>query len=202
MIPSLGHILKSVQGAWLLFLWDPRGARLFDQSLEGFWKSFFAPVTMGLIYYFVLVEQIAIYETIAAASPNSEFTAPENIKGYLLGHMIAYGLGIAAFPIVMVAISKVFDLGGKYISYIIAYNWASAVLYPMLGILMVAFSINMMGAGSVAGLATAVALIVAPLYLFFITITVLEISIGISIALVLIDFFLGFFIGEIARLFY
>ena len=45
MIPSLHEIFYGVFGAWRLFRLDPKAMAYFDNSVEGFWKSFFAAGT-------------------------------------------------------------------------------------------------------------------------------------------------------------
>ncbi len=204
MIPSLDHIVRALKGAWLLFLWDPKGATYFDQSIRGFWQSFFAPIAMAPIYVFALVELRVLSDQIIREAPENVPALSElpSLDAYLWVNMIAYFVSIAIFPLIMVFIVRFLRLGSRYVTFIIAYNWASPVIASLSAMVFLSFSLGLVGPAATSGLILALGWIVSPLYVFFISYTTLEAGIFTAVSLVLIDRLIGILINIGAGQFY
>ncbi len=120
----LEETYSSIKAALGLAKFNASAVNEFNLTVRGFWRSFSA-ILIGAPF--------AI--SIAYASPlnaDIEISIPLWVFSYLLSWII--------FPIVMVIFTKLFDLSGKYIQFIVALNWSSLVeifLYFVLTLLSV-----------------------------------------------------------------
>lgn len=180
-MPTWPEIARSLNGAWRLAHFDPRGMSYFELSIEGFWKSFGAAALAFPVYiYFVAV--------------NFDGT-DSNALWFVVVKALAYVVPWIVFPIVMAGLSKALNLTANYIPFIIASNWAS-VLQALLFIpvqTLAAFG-SLTDVGLLLYLLTVVAVLI---YQWFVTYTALRASMGIAAALVVIDLILGLSIASI-----
>lgn len=109
MIPTAQEIARGIKGAWLIFRFDRAGLWQFDQTIRGFWRSFWAPVLMLPFYGAVL------------AALAGEINAP-----VLLG-CANYVIMLVLWPFIAAWIARFFQLTAHYVPYIIANNWASVI---------------------------------------------------------------------------
>lgn len=110
MIPPLQEIASSLRAAWRLFLLDGGAVAGFNRSIEGFWRSFFAAAFALPYYVLVLWEPYR-----------------EGDIGFL--RAAAYFVASwVVFPVVAALLTHLLQLGRNYITYIIALNWAGALV--------------------------------------------------------------------------
>lgn len=122
------------RGAVLMLRRDPAAMAHFDVSVEGFWRSFAAPLLV------TPVNLVAVLPVALALERDATQMAVVRILTDLSA--------IVAFPLLMVPVARLLGLGGTYVPFIVANNFASlpiAVVYMMLTAV-VAF------AGAVGGL--------------------------------------------------
>ena len=122
-MPTGADISNGLYGAWRLLLLDRSGFAYFDDTIEAFWKSFYAAIIVAPGYVIL----VAIF------FPLEEVTSgPFRI---FLIKLIAYVIGWVAFPLVMYHVCEWADKSQHYIRYIIAFNWANVVqIYLLLPI--------------------------------------------------------------------
>ena len=65
MTPSWREIVYGVFGAWRLFRRDSGAMTYFDDSVDGFWKSFFAAVLIAPAYGIIVALELARLDTTA-----------------------------------------------------------------------------------------------------------------------------------------
>ncbi len=119
MIPPRQEIDASLRAALRLFVLDGNALSGFNRSIEGFWRSFFAAV-FTLPYYIVLL-----------------WTPYQSGEIGLVPAALYFVAGWTVFPLVAAVLVRFLRLGGNYVSYIIAYNWAGALMaQPMLLLLL------------------------------------------------------------------
>ena len=86
-----------ILGAVRLFLWDRGAMAHFDLSMTGFWRSFAAPIAMAPVYYFIVMQNVAMGEVLLADNPELTSLGVDTSGQALVVDMVAYVLSIAAF---------------------------------------------------------------------------------------------------------
>ena len=183
---SLDEVVRSLYGAYRLARLDASGLALFNDTVAGFWRSFFAAVLVAPLYIvLVTIRYGEVWEQV----PLFRFVAIETI---------AYVIAWVAFPVVMVTVTKALDREQHFIRFIVAYNWAGVlqnalylpiVIFGSVGLLAVA------GANTLALLAISLIMV----YTWFITRTALDVT-GIQAAgIVGLDFMISIFINAVAN---
>jgi len=185
MVPAR-EVVSSLYGAYRLARLDAGGLQFFNDSTDGFWRSFFASVIV-LPFYLVLlvVRHNTTLEHVAA------------FRFYTV-ELIAYVIAWVAFPLVMVSFAKVLDRDRFYVRFIVAYNWAAVLqngIYLPITILTAAGLLSDPLANTFA--LTALAAIVV--YVWFVTRTALEIAAGRAAGIVGVDFLLSILVNAVAE---
>ena len=107
---SSQEVSRGIYGAWLLARFDAKGIFLFENTVEAFWRSFWAAGVALPAYGILLVLRNAGTDIGVGA-----------ITAFLI-HSIAYVMGWIAFPFAMLYVSRMFDREQWYCRYIAAYN--------------------------------------------------------------------------------
>lgn len=117
------EIARGLQGALRLAARDPSGLQWFDDSVHGFWRSFFAAVVA-----------LPFYVAVIAAAPTDQ---PVTVTptAYVLIQAIAYVCGWTAFPLVMTHVARFIGRDALYVRFIVAANWCSIIPLGIFGIL-------------------------------------------------------------------
>ncbi|NQV55142.1 MAG: hypothetical protein HQ503_04725 [Rhodospirillales bacterium] len=164
---------------------DPGGMAYFDTSLDGFWRSFYAAAFVAPLFVLYLVVRFHMAEIEVSAF---RFASVE---------IIAYVIAWVIFPLMMFYICNSISRESQYISYIVAYNWASVwqnLVYLPFAMLT---EFGMLPPGATRALGIAI-LIMVMLYTWFITKTALNISVVLAIGLVVLDFIVSIFINSLS----
>lgn len=120
-VPDRAEIESSLYGAWRLARLDPGGLRYLNLTIEGFWRSFFVIVPL-------LPAQLLVAWLVA----DPEALATQGASGWLL---IRAGLTLFTWLLFlgsMAPLSRMLGLSDHYPTYVIAWNWASAVQMALL----------------------------------------------------------------------
>lgn len=182
---SAAYAARAIYGAWRLARGDAGGMAYFEDSVTGFWRSFWAA---GIILPFYLL-------LISLRLAGSEVEL--NPLRYYTAEMIAYVIAWTAFPVVMLSVAPALERKDHYIRYIVAYNWAAVLqnaVYMPLGLLHFAGVLPSDGATFLLLVALGVIL----MYTWFVTVTALEVNGAVAAALVAGDFVLSLFIDSLA----
>ena len=115
MTPSTREIVYGLYGAWRLAHLDKSGLAYFDDSDEGFWKSFFAAALIAPAY------------AIEVFSGPLGLGATDSPLRLFLVHLLAYSLTWTVFPVVLYPICKEIGREAAYVRFVVAYNWARVV---------------------------------------------------------------------------
>ncbi len=113
---ELAYLTRSIYGAWRLARLDPGGMNYFDLTIEGFWRSFMVALYIAPLYLLARLPEVPTY------AARDIGMAP-----FVLGALSSYALAWVAFPLAMIVLTKVFDLSARYVSFIVAYNWAQMI---------------------------------------------------------------------------
>ena len=114
---SLGaEIVRSIRGAVRIGMFDPDAPACFNLTLEGFWRSFLAPVLLAPFYLAIILRDVGAADAAAEGAETGDF----------VGVRIAtFVFGWIAFPLLMIPIARMLQLGGAYVSFIIMWNWSA-----------------------------------------------------------------------------
>ena len=123
-----GYIRGNLSGAWAVMLGRPEGLHRLDTSLEGFWRSFAVVVLLLPFVVLALLSQKRL--AVAADETPEPFTA----GGLSLDFMVVV-VDWFAFPLIFALLANVFALGPRYVSFIVARNWASLIIAALMAIL-------------------------------------------------------------------
>ena len=151
---------------------DSGGMNDFNLTVDGFWRSFGAA---ALIAPFAAVVTAMLWtETDAGAI------------AVVFGGSVKYVLSWIAFPIVMIFVARFLGLSGRYVQFIISYNWSSVVQVGLI------FTLTMLGivgvvAGELAQLLHFIAGVYVLMYLTFIARTALGIAWATAAGVVILD---------------
>jgi hypothetical protein len=175
---STGEVVRSLYGAWRLACRDPLGLQLFDTSVAGFWRSFYAAVIALPPYAAMTVLRLA--HDMPASDP-TRLVAIESIS-----YVIAWTI----FPLAAFYLTQMLGRAQRYTAYIVAYNWANVLQVALY------LPVTMLSAGEVVsrGVTALLGLIVMGAivsYQYYIARTVLEIDPMPAVGLVVTDLTLG-----------
>lgn len=134
MIPTLSQLISAVQGAWRLMLWDRDGLDKFDMTIEGFWRSFYAPLAALPAFILVHVAYLAVIAETAATNPDVDLPDIPATNIYLAIKTIAYSAEVVLFPLLMILVVRTLNLTERYVPFIIAWNWVNALIVGLLAI--------------------------------------------------------------------
>lgn len=121
-MPSGQEIVNSLYGAWRLLRADAGALQYFNQSIEGFWRSFFAMVLVAPMLLVVTLVHLGT-ETPTDAEAGVELGAGAQVFVRLIGFAVAW----AAYPLVMIWVTRMLSLSHRYVVYIIAWNWSNVI---------------------------------------------------------------------------
>ncbi|MFD9901325.1 transporter [Mesorhizobium sp. NPDC059025] len=113
---SADEIQSSLNGAWRMMLGKADGLRLLDLSVDGFWNSF---VAIAVAAPAMIVGWVGIANTGETAASRFE----------LLLRLAFVDIGTWILPVLALAIiAPRVGLGGRFVHYVVASNWASAII--------------------------------------------------------------------------
>ncbi len=115
-VPNRAEIESSLYGAWRLARLDPGGLNYLNLTIDGFWRSFFVIVPL-LPLQLLLAWLVADPDAVAALGAGGWIL----IRGFLSIFAWLFFLGT------MAPLSRTLGLSNNYPTYVIAWNWASAV---------------------------------------------------------------------------
>jgi hypothetical protein len=110
-----GEISRGIFGAWLFARFNANGMTHFDNTVEAFWRSFWAAAIV-LPAYAVLLTLRYSGDTIGVGTGTALFV-----------HSVAYVIDWMAFPFLMFYVAPMFNRDQWYCRYIVAYNWSSVL---------------------------------------------------------------------------
>lgn len=133
-MPLNEEVVRSLFAAWRIARFDPNAMSYFNLSLDGFWRSFVAALLV-LPFYLLLsgLEFIHASELARAdALPSELALRDDSLLGFIVLEVVAFACAWAAWPLLMVPISRFLGLDSHYVPYIIAANWGAVLQNTLL----------------------------------------------------------------------
>ncbi len=174
------EIIRSLTGAWELFLDRSDAMRFFDVSSDGFWRSFYAIILIVPAYTLIAISErtrILAEPIIAAGFDDSAF---------IINKSIALGLDWITLPIVLALAAPALGINRTYAAFVVARNWCAVLSTTLLGVLHLMFLLGIVGS-SAASIMALVLLVVVIRYNFLIARRALGVDVGLAILVVVGD---------------
>jgi len=172
------EVFEAIYGAWRLFLGDRGAVQLFDSSVPGFWKSFFAAVIVFPIYVLLIAMGVIDFET------------SRSLPSVVLLDIEFYIIGWVLWPLIVGYIVPALDRGEKYALYIVTYNWANVIGAAIFFVTILATETLSLGQGFGA-LLTAIVTFGLLAYHVFIARVALDIPLSAAVGLTICEFVIG-----------
>lgn len=173
MTPTLAQLIAAVQGAWRLMLWDRDGLTRFDMTIEGFWRSFYAPAAALPLVTLVHVAHLSMMAETALLNPDAGLPETPETGLYLTIKTFTYIGEVILFPLLMVLVSRRMTLAARFVPFIITWNWVNALIIGILAIPHLLYLSGIIGLVSIYGFQVII-LGVSILCLYFTTWVALE----------------------------
>jgi hypothetical protein len=126
---SIGYIRHALATAFRVARFDTKAMAEFDQSFEGFFRSFIGIVLCAPLYVVVLFAErrIAVDATVRFPDLSAAGLPPPDLAYYAVEGG-SYLLEWLAFPLAMIGIVRLIGAGARYVPYIVAYNWSGCLI--------------------------------------------------------------------------
>lgn len=177
-LPSAQEVVTALYAALRLARGDGAAMAMFDRTVDGFWRSFFAAV-LALPAFLVIK---------ALAGPGE---APLGTGiGDLLGLGLIYAVLWLAYPVAIYQVCDLIDREERFVDYVVAYNWAAFWQLTLQMAVRVVEAIGLLP-GALVTLLTGISIGVILWYLWYIARIGLAIGGGLAAAIVAFDLVLG-----------
>lgn len=189
---SNSEIRAALVGSWLLLRNQPQGMAYFDQSLQGFWRSFQAIFLLVPIF---IVSSLAEKKLLLSENVVSAETFPENT--YWTAQFLSLSVDWITLPLLLALLAGPIGISRQYVPFIAVRNWTSILAsfpYLITGLL---YLTGMVSSGIMV-LLSFTCLIVVLWYRFLVARIALQASVSLSIGIVFLDILLSLVIGELA----
>ena len=188
---SMNEIRAALDGSWLLLRNRPEGQSYFDQSLQGFWRSF--QVILLLIPLFLLS---GLFEKQLYFAEN--MFHPEGFPDSAIwtAQFFGHGINWIALPVILALIAAPIGISQRYVPFIVVRNWTSLLTAVPYMIIYILFLIGIISPG-IAVLLSLTSLLAILWYHFLIARIVLQASVSLAIGVVVLDVLLSLVIGQV-----
>jgi hypothetical protein len=115
MMPTAQEMASGLRGAWRLLRFDSSGLIDFDESVEGFWKSFYAAALTAPGYVIVVAMHL------------SDAELPGGFLHLVLVESCSYVIEWVAYPLAIFYITEMMGKPEAFIRFIVALNWSRVI---------------------------------------------------------------------------
>ncbi len=183
-MPTRAEIERALWGTWLLLRQDPRALDLFDLSVEGFWKSFYAAVVALPFYAFLVLHEMML------APPVRPLPA-------VLARLVGYALDWVVFAVAAALLLRMLGLGRRFVPLVVTVNWAAV---PQLALMAAAVVASLILPDPLDPLLLVAALAAVLFYRWLVMRQALEGLAGIAFGFVVVDVILGILVDRLVAL--
>ncbi|WP_297591382.1 hypothetical protein [Roseibium sp.] len=187
----MSEIRAALDGSWLLLRNRPEGMAFFDQSIQGFWRSFGVVVLLLPVF---LVSGLA----------EKQFYFSENLyhpEGFPEGAFWTaqlFGLGIdwVALPIILALLAAPIGISQRYVPFIVVRNWTSLLASVPYLVTYLLFLLGIIPPG-IAVLLSFSCLVAVLWYRYLVARIALQATISLAIGIVVLDILLTLVISQV-----
>lgn len=178
------EIVRSLTGAWRLFLDRSDAMQFFDVSADGFWRSFYAIILIFPAYALVAIsERARIFADPAAA-------AVFNSDAFIVNKALTLGFDWITLPVVLALAAPMLRINRNYAPFVVARNWGAVLSIGLFAVAHLLFLLGIIGGGT-ASVLSLVVLVAVIRYNYLIARRALGVDIGFAIGVVIGDFMIS-----------
>jgi hypothetical protein len=112
-VPPWIEVQLAVGGALRLAVGDRRALGCFDTSLDGFWRSFRAAALCFPLYLILVAFRVSAAEW-----------SRSGVLVVLVVETIGYTISWAAFPLVILPLTRLIGRESRFLAFMVVYNWS------------------------------------------------------------------------------
>ncbi|TYC49163.1 hypothetical protein FMN50_24155 [Rhodobacterales bacterium] len=188
---TMGEIRAGLDGSWLLLRNRPEGMAFFDQSIQGFWRSF------SVIF-------LLLPAFLASATAEKQFYFDENMfhpdafpnGAYWTAQFFGLGVDWVAYPILLALLASPIGISSRYVPFVIARNWTSLFASIPHLIIYLLFLLGVISTG-ISVLLSFATLLAVLWYRYTVARIALQASISLAIGVVVLDIVLTLVISQL-----
>jgi hypothetical protein len=202
---NLAYVRGQLETALRVARLDRDAVRDFDQSIDGFFRSFYGIILCAPAYVFIILAERRMAASAVAEFPADGFLPPPPISlGYLTLETLIYVVYWLSFPVAMIFLARLIGAGSRYVPFVVAYNWTNCIV---LFATVLPYLFYLAGIVPIAGafFLSFPILLFALSYRWIVAVESLETTAMTAVGIVLFDFLLGLFVelgGSQLRLFF
>jgi hypothetical protein len=129
---NAAYVREQLKVALRVVRFEQEAVRDFDQSFDGFFRSFFGILLCAPFYVLIVLTDRRIATNAPAEMPGVEIgPLPPTNATFVALESMNYLANWIAFPLAMIFITRILGVGPRYVPFIVAYNWTSCVIYAL-----------------------------------------------------------------------
>jgi len=191
---SIGEIRAALDGSWLLLRNRPEGMAFFDQSIQGFWRSFLVILLLVPVF---LVSGLAEKQFYFAenlfhpdAFPNGDFW---------LAQFAGLVIDWVTLPVLLAVLAVPIGISQRYVPFIVVRNWTSLLASVPYMLTYLLFLLGVISPG-ITVLLSLTCLMVVIWYRYLVARIALQATISLAIGVVVLDVVLTLIIAQLVGL--
>ncbi len=126
------YVRAQLQAALRVVRFEQQATRDFDQSFDGFFRSFFGIILCAPFYVLIVLADRRIAVNAPTEMPGIEIPPqpPMNLV-FIILESINYLASWIVFPLAMIFLTRILGAGSRYVAFIVAYNWTSCIVFAL-----------------------------------------------------------------------
>ncbi len=190
----MGEIRAALDGSWLLLRSRPEGMAFFDQSIQGFWRSF--QVIILLVPAF-LVSGMAEKKFYFSENLYHPDIFPDN--AYWSAQFLGLGVDWVALPVLLALLAAPTGITQRYVPYIVVRNWTSLLASVPQMVTYLLFLLGIISPG-IAVLLSFSCLLAVIWYRYMVARIALQATVSLAVGVVVLDVLLSLVISQVVNL--
>jgi len=190
----MGEIRAALDGSWLLLRNRPEGMAFFDQSIQGFWRSFLVVLLLVPVFLVSGLAEKQFYFTENLYHPDA---FPEG--AYWFAQFAGLGIDWLALPAILALLAVPIGISQRYVPFIVVRNWTSLLASVPYMVTYLLFLLGVISPG-ITVLLSLTCLLVVIWYRYLVARIALQAPISLAIAVVVLDVVLTLVIAQVVGL--
>ncbi len=188
------EIRAALDGSWLLLRNRPEGMAFFDQSIQGFWRSFSVIFLLVPVYVVSCLAEKRLFFAENLYHPDA---FPNG--SYWFAQFLGMGVDWLALPLLLALLAAPIGISNRYVSFIVVRNWTSLLASVPYLLTYILFLLDVISPGIVV-LLSLTCLFVVIWYRYQVARIALQTTVSLTIGVVVLDVLLTLVISQVVGL--